>query len=586
VGNITGIDDQSTTYDASATYTYDARNRLESWTDANSDILFYAYDALGNLKGHGVNNEGDTNQGFDPTAKPHQIATNRNGENYVYDADGNVIQRGPSEHFVYDSANRLVCTGSSPGNCDGPAYRYDADGQLLWDGAARQQLMGDLFRWKSLNHTAYSNIVAFGEVIAEVKQASAPLRAVWAPVGWPLPIPKGPLLQMLAVAAMLTWIALLAWLGVWRAFSEAPATATLVLALTTLLVVPPPAWACRKGGKGCGGGGGTITTVRAFFRDHLGSAAYVTGPNVRQVYEPFGKAILTATGGKYEFTGKKHHGVTDMHYYGARWYDAEAGRFAGVDPLVANPRDSQDLNAYSYVRNDPVNLVDPTGMAGGPTPGIEVITVTGVRRGGGESFSSLSRLSFGVSIPRYGVSGFSFGGSFLFAGGFGLLPGFTSIQFAMALDGYSEECCGDDQGEGGDSAFRAAPNGPEAKARGGATVDAIERGRMLLDNSARLRAEKRTMAEIEQRRADAASSGGDLDIWVFVWEKNLTNLATGHSAFAGYTLGSGVSVPRGTPALSVPVPSILTPTQRGILRYRWTPKGPYSIYSASGRGGR
>jgi RHS repeat-associated protein len=446
--------------------------------------------------------------------------------------------------------------------------------------------MGDLFRWKSLNHTAYSNIVAFGEVIAEVKQASAPLRAVWAPVGWPLPIPKGPLLQMLAVAAMLTWIALLAWLGVWRAFSEAPATATLVLALTTLLVVPPPAWACRKGGKGCGGGGGTITTVRAFFRDHLGSAAYVTGPNVRQVYEPFGKAILTATGGKYEFTGKKHHGVTDMHYYGARWYDAEAGRFAGVDPLVANPRDSQDLNAYSYVRNDPVNLVDPTGMAGGPTPGIEVITVTGVRRGGGESFSSLSRLSFGVSIPRYGVSGFSFGGSFLFAGGFGLLPGFTSIQFAMALDGYSEECCGDDQGEGGDSAFRAAPNGPEAKARGGATVDAIERGRMLLDNSARLRAEKRTMAEIEQRRADAASSGGDLDIWVFVWEKNLTNLATGHSAFAGYTLGSGVSVPRGTPALSVPVPSILTPTQRGILRYRWTPKGPYSIYSASGRGGR
>jgi RHS repeat-associated protein len=118
-----------------------------------------------------------------------------------------------------------------------------------------------------------------------------------------------------------------------------------------------------------GGLRGTVTTVRIFFRDHLGSAAYVTGPNVRQVYEPFGKAILTATGGKYEFTGKKHHGVTDMHYYGARWYDAEAGRFAGVDPLVANAGNPQDLNAYSYVRNDPVNFTDPTGMCLAATMG-------------------------------------------------------------------------------------------------------------------------------------------------------------------------------------------------------------------------
>ena len=94
------------------------------------------------------------------------------------------------------------------------------------------------------------------------------------------------------------------------------------------------------------------------------------------------------------------------------------------------------------------------------------------------------------------------------------------------------------------------------------------------------------MSEIEQRRVEAARTAGDLDIWAFVWEKSLTNLATGHSAFAGYTLGSNISVSRGTPASSVPVPSILTPTQQGMFRYRWTPKGPFSIYSGSGRGGR
>jgi RHS repeat-associated protein len=322
--------------------------------------------------------------------------------------------------------------------CDGPAYRYDADGQLLWDGATGEQLMGDLFRWRSWSLNAFSSIVAFGEVVAEARQVNSSLRAVWAPVGWPLPIPKGPLLRMLAVAAVLTWVALLAWLGVWRAFSEAPATATLVLALTTLLVVPPPAWACRKGGKNCGGGGGrgTETTVRAFFRDHLGSAAYVTGPNVRQVYEPFGRLILTATGAKDEFTGKEFYGATDMYYFGARWYDAEAGRFAGVDPLVANPRDPQGLNAYSYVRNDPVNLIDPSGM-------MEEITITGTRGSGYSPWTAISAgsLSMGISRPRFAIAVVG-GGLYIAADGY--LTGALNSQ-------EQEECCGD-QNEGGDSA--------------------------------------------------------------------------------------------------------------------------------------
>ena len=45
------------------------------------------------------------------------------------------------------------------------------------------------------------------------------------------------------------------------------------------------------------------------------------------------------------------------YYYNARWYDAQTGRFITEDPA----RDGQ--NWYSYVTNNPLKYIDPTGMS-------------------------------------------------------------------------------------------------------------------------------------------------------------------------------------------------------------------------------
>lgn len=45
----------------------------------------------------------------------------------------------------------------------------------------------------------------------------------------------------------------------------------------------------------------------------------------------------------------------------ARYYDAAQGRFISPDSTVPNAVDPQSLNRYAYVRNNPVNLADPTG---------------------------------------------------------------------------------------------------------------------------------------------------------------------------------------------------------------------------------
>jgi RHS repeat-associated protein len=47
-----------------------------------------------------------------------------------------------------------------------------------------------------------------------------------------------------------------------------------------------------------------------------------------------------------------------LYYMKARYYDPSVGRFISQDPLGFA---GGDVNLYGYVRNDPVNLVDPNG---------------------------------------------------------------------------------------------------------------------------------------------------------------------------------------------------------------------------------
>jgi RHS repeat-associated protein len=66
------------------------------------------------------------------------------------------------------------------------------------------------------------------------------------------------------------------------------------------------------------------------------------------------------------FTGKEHDQESGNDYFGARYYASSMGRFLSPDPSgldFANPRNPQSLNLYSYVRNNPLGHIDPTGLA-------------------------------------------------------------------------------------------------------------------------------------------------------------------------------------------------------------------------------
>ncbi|MBU1751451.1 MAG: RHS repeat-associated core domain-containing protein, partial [Chloroflexi bacterium] len=55
---------------------------------------------------------------------------------------------------------------------------------------------------------------------------------------------------------------------------------------------------------------------------------------------------------------------TGLLYYGARYYDPLLGRFVSADTVVPGAGNPQAFNRYSYVLNNPLRYVDPTGHGG------------------------------------------------------------------------------------------------------------------------------------------------------------------------------------------------------------------------------
>lgn len=71
----------------------------------------------------------------------------------------------------------------------------------------------------------------------------------------------------------------------------------------------------------------------------------------------------TSTTTKWKFTSYERDAESGNDYAMARYYVNRLGRFNAPDPIAGSPSDPQTLNRYAYVRNDPMNGTDPTGLS-------------------------------------------------------------------------------------------------------------------------------------------------------------------------------------------------------------------------------
>ena len=115
-------------------------------------------------------------------------------------------------------------------------------------------------------------------------------------------------------------------------------------------------------------------------KDHLGNGrVYFTDINSdnniddsdilqEQNYYAFGAAFdigpwygNTATKSKYQYNGKELNDDFGLNLsdYGARWYDANIGRWLSLDPLAEK---SRRYSPFVYGNDNPVRFIDPDGM--------------------------------------------------------------------------------------------------------------------------------------------------------------------------------------------------------------------------------
>ncbi len=148
--------------------------------------------------------------------------------------------------------------------------------------------------------------------------------------------------------------------------------------------------------------------VRYQLANHLGSASLEVDDQARilsyEEYSPYGSTTYQAvrsqlqTPKRYRYTAMERDDESGLSYHSARYYAPWLGRWTSTDPLGT----SDSVNLYQYVSDNPIRLIDPSGLSGWDRLWGAVTAVGGALEtavGGALVATGVATSEIGIGIP-------------------------------------------------------------------------------------------------------------------------------------------------------------------------------------------
>ncbi|HYD78256.1 MAG TPA: RHS repeat-associated core domain-containing protein, partial [Paucimonas sp.] len=305
-------------------------------------------------------------------------------EGYQYDALGNVTQRtqyvdnvGFTESFGYDELNRL--TGSQVAGQMQYVYRYDAAGNLIYKTGAGEYVYPsqgpNAVRPHAVQSMPERSSESFGYDANGNLTNGLGRSITWTSFDMPKSIRKGSEGGTFVYGPEHQRTVQVRYDAHTIRYAGAMETDTSGSGVTVKTYWPLGV------GVEIDRPGATSTELNWTHTDRLGSVVALTGQDgsVREGYSydawgmrrwlhgslngsPTGDHIDGAVDSK-GYTGHEMLDTVDLVHMNGRVYDPFVARFLSADPLIQDPTNGQNYSRYSYVYNNPTNLIDPTGFA-------------------------------------------------------------------------------------------------------------------------------------------------------------------------------------------------------------------------------
>ena len=298
--------------DVLATYEYDDLGRRTKLTRGNGVVTDYAYDGASRLTDLDHDLGGTTHDtNIDFSYNPAGQITQRTASNDIYayldhwNIDANAIVNGLNQATSVDGKSVSYDAKGNVTSYDGKTYAYDAENFMTSGNGAtiEYDAAGRLFQTIPSGQSVGRKMLYAGDRMIAIYDESGNLAHRW-----------------------------MGGAGVDEMLARRPAAGT---------------------------------ARRFFVTDERGSVVAVTDDsgNVVKIntYDSFGRQGANNGGGRFRYTGQMWSNNVGMHYYKARWYNHELGRFMQADPI----RYGDGMNMYAYVGGDPVNYTDPSGLVRG-----------------------------------------------------------------------------------------------------------------------------------------------------------------------------------------------------------------------------